>query len=212
MHKFTREQLDYLREIAPGRSTAEHTRMMNEKFGLQLTAGQIKSCKGNYGITSGLDGRFAKGHESWNAGKKGLVTPGSEKGWFRKGNRPRNYMPVGSERVNTDGYLDVKIADPNKWRAKHRLIWEAAHGKVPKGYALIFADQDRMNVTLENLILVSRAQLVTMNKVGLLYDDAESTKSGLVIADVLMAASRRKKGTDEKKTVDHGRPDDSRQG
>jgi hypothetical protein len=212
MHRFTREQLDYLREIAPGRSTAEHTRMMNERFKLQLTQRQVMSAKKNHHITSGLTGRFVKGQTAWNAGIHFESGGRSAETRFRKGNLPHNYMPVGTERVNTDGYLDVKIADPNKWRAKHRLIWEAAHGKVPKGHAIIFADQDRMNVTLENLILVSRAQLATMNKVGLLYNNADSTKSGLVIADVLMAASRRKKGTDEKKTVDHGRPDDSRQG
>ncbi|MEN6487843.1 MAG: HNH endonuclease [Smithella sp.] len=62
---------------------------------------------------------------------------------FKKGNKPANWVPIGTERTNRDGYVEVKIADGrlNKnWKAKHIFIWETANGPVPKGHVVIFGD------------------------------------------------------------------------
>lgn len=77
---------------------------------------------------------------------------------FRKGNMPANHRDVGSERINKDGYIEVKVAEPNKWKAKHRVIWEEANGPVEKGYNVQFKDGNRLNVSLENLYLISRSR------------------------------------------------------
>jgi hypothetical protein len=37
---------------------------------------------------------------------------------FKKGRPALNQRPVGSERVNVDGYIEMKIQDPNKWALK----------------------------------------------------------------------------------------------
>lgn len=75
---------------------------------------------------------------------------------FKKGNMPANHRDVGSERINKDGYIEVKVAEPNKWKAKHRVIWEEANGPVEKGYNVQFKDGNRLNVSLDNLYLISR--------------------------------------------------------
>lgn len=38
---------------------------------------------------------------------------------------------------------------------KHRFLWETANGPIPKGHKVIFADGDKTNITLDNLIMVS---------------------------------------------------------
>lgn len=86
--------------------------LFNAHFCLELSVKQIKAYKKNHGLNSGLDGRFNSGHTPFNKGKKGLG--GWEPTQFKKGNKPWNYLPVGPERVNGDGYVDTKIADPNK--------------------------------------------------------------------------------------------------
>ena len=59
---------------------------------------------------------FKPGHTTHNKGKKGICFPGSEKGHFGKGNRPLNYREVGTLRINSDGYLDIKMTDgKNQW-------------------------------------------------------------------------------------------------
>ena len=76
---------------------------------------------------------------------------------FKKGNKPANHKPVGSERVNIYGYVEVKVAEPNKWRQKHRILWEQTNGPIPPGYILRFRNGNRQDITLGNLYLISRA-------------------------------------------------------
>jgi hypothetical protein len=181
-HKYSEEEIEYLTNNAAGINNTELTRMFNEHFNLNLTVSQIKGFKGNRKINSGLNGRFKKGNVPYNKGKKGVG--GWEPTQFKKGNKPHNYMSVGSERVNGESYLEIKIADPNKWKSKHILVWEEHNGPVPKGYAVIFGDGNKRNFDPNNLILVSRKQLLTMNRNKLIQNDADLTRTGVIIADL----------------------------
>lgn len=49
---------------------------------------------------------------------------------FGPGNRPANWKPVGSERVNIYGYVEVKVKEPRTWRVKARVLWEQATGET----------------------------------------------------------------------------------
>lgn len=190
-HFFTREEAKFIKEHVKGRGNQELTDMVNAHFGLNLTMAQIRSYKKNHKLSSGLDGRFKPGQVPPNKGRKGQG--GWEPTQFKKGYRPHNYQPVGTERVNGDGYVDIKIADPNKWKGKHILIWEEHNGPVPPGHAVIFGDGNRRNFEPDNLLLVSRKQLVRMNQRGLIQDDAELTKTGIIIADIHNKIGERKK-------------------
>jgi hypothetical protein len=118
------------------------------------------------------------------------VSPATE---FKKGHIPHTWKPVGSESIRSDGYTWVKIAEPHKWREKHVLIWEAANGKVPKGHAILFADGNSQNITLENMLLVSRAQLVRLNQKHLVGDSADLTRAGILVADIMNTMAERRR-------------------
>lgn len=49
------------------------------------------------------------------------------------------------------------------------------------------------NVTLENLALIPQKKLSTLNKKGLLKNDAELTKTGLIMAELYQKISERKR-------------------
>jgi hypothetical protein len=87
---------------------------------------------------------------------------------------------VGTERENTQGVTLVKVAN-GKWRPKHILIWEQANGKVPKGQCIIFLDKNRRNFTLDNLIMVSKNELLRLNNSKLYFEKKEFTKTGIMI-------------------------------
>lgn len=116
-------------------------------------------------LGNGAQYRFSKGHEPFNKGKK--MRPATRRKiqstFFKKGQKPHNTKWDGYERVNADGYTEVRIAD-RVFIGKHRLLWEQHHGQVPKGMCVIFADGDKTNFNLENLVCVSRGELVTLNK------------------------------------------------
>lgn len=192
MHRFTPEQVDFIRSNVQGQQVAELTELLNAKFCIELKPSQIRAFMKNHGLKNGIIARFQSGHVPANKGKKGMTTGGVAT-QFKKGHKPHNYMPVGSERVNGDGYVDIKIAGPNKWRAKHILVWESHNGAVPKGHAVIFGDGDRRNFEPNNLILVSRKQLAVMNKNGLIQSDADLTRSGIIMADIYRKIGERRK-------------------
>lgn len=112
-------------------------------------------------------GCFKQGHTPWNKGTN-YCAPGSEHTRFKKGNKPTTWMPIGSERVTKDGYLERKATDtgypPKDWVAVSHIEWEKHNGRpVPKGHAVIFRDGDKRNFAPANLELISRADLMRRN-------------------------------------------------
>ena len=183
----------FLSNHVAGRTIKELTEYTNRTFSTSYSETQIKGYKNNHSLRSGLSFQFSKGHVPPNKGKRGYHAPGSEKGWFHKGNAPHNLAPIGTEVIRSDGYLWVKIAEPNKWKQKHRLLWEEAKGKIPRGFYLIFADGNRRNVSLDNLLLVSQAQMLVLNKFSLIQPERSLTETGIMIADIHMKMHQRKK-------------------
>lgn len=119
---------------------------------------------------------FKPGHLSWNKGRK--MSEGWSPGrmaetWFRKGQRPHTWMPIGSHRVNGDGYVDRKVSDtghgPRDWVGVHRLVWMEAHGPVPEGHKVVFKPGRRTTdpelITLDALELLSHAELLQRNSI-----------------------------------------------
>ena len=184
------EEKKYLTEITPGHHYNEISNLMTKKFKHEFTINQIKNAINRYKLNTGFNGQFKKGNVPANKGKKGFM--GANRTSFKKGNTPYNYKPVGSERITKDGYIEVKVSDPNKWRLKHIIIWERENGKVPKGYVLVFGDGNKNNLDLNNLILISRKQLLIMNKNKLIKDNVELTKTGIVIAGLISKINEKK--------------------
>lgn len=192
IHIWSEEEKEYLKKITPGHHYKEIQEIMKERFGLELTINQIKGAIGRYKLNTGFTGQFGKGHIPFNKDKKGICAKGCEKTWFKKGNKPVNYKPIGVERVNIYGYTEIKVADPNKWRLKHQVIWEEHNGPVPKGYAVIFGDGNKHNLDINNLILISRQQLLILNKNNLIQKDANLTRTAVIIGDLYQKISERK--------------------
>ena len=187
-HIWSDEEKQYLAEITPGRGYKEIQSMMSCKFGFDYTHHQIKGAITRNKLNTGRTGRFEKGHATWNKGTKGLTKANVTS--FKKGQKPHNYKPLGSERITKDGYCEIKVSDTGRrWRPKHVLIYEKHHGKVPKGSAVIFLDGDKRNFDIDNLHLVTRGQLAMLNKNNLIQKDAELTKTAINVVDLMKKIS-----------------------
>lgn len=112
--------------------------------------------------------QFPKGHVPANKGVRGWQAGGrAPETQFKKGIRPHTWRPIGSERLS-DGYLQIKVSDtgyaPRDWMSKHVLVWEKHHGrKVPAGHAVVFVDRNKRNFEPDNLLLVTRSELMRRN-------------------------------------------------
>lgn len=112
---------------------------------------------------SGNKTQFKRGQTPWNKGLKGVN--GQSNSVFKPGQMPHNHKPVGTTRMTADGWLEVKVAEPRKWKGVHVTVWESVHGPVKRGFAVCFKDGNRLNSAIENLELLSRAELMARNTI-----------------------------------------------
>ena len=118
------EVRDYILASYRGVGPTEMTERVCSLFGIEYDVERMKGFYGRHHLNSGLTGRFENWHVPFNKGWKGWVAPGTERTRFQKGNRPTDWRPVGSERIDSkDGYVFVKIAEPNVWALKHRVVY-----------------------------------------------------------------------------------------
>lgn len=183
--KWTDEEKQIVREMYPDHFASEIAAMIGKTVsGVQQMARSmgIRASKERVAETgrrtsqnpNSMASRFGKGHVSWNNGKKmdPEVYERIKRTMFKKGHVSVNRRPIGSERVSVDGYVEVKVAEPNKWRLKHRVLWEKAYGPIPAGHNVQFMNGNTQDVRLENLFLISRAeQLRDRNSIHARYPE-----------------------------------------
>ena len=193
---FSDEQLEFIKENVKNIGNKELVDLINKKFNTSFTVSQIKGFKHNHKISSGLTGRFKKGHIPANKGTKGKFNVGGNKTSFKKGHIAANNLPIGSERIRKQNYMYVKVQDGHKnknWKPKHQVIYEEHYGKIPKGSKVIFADGDKTNFDINNLILVTKSELLIMNRKKLIKKSSEATKSGVILAKLIDKRNKIKK-------------------
>lgn len=197
------EYVDFMLEYIPGHTEAEIRAAFDERFGIVLTEANIGNFKHKHKIKSGTyGGRFRKGQEAHNKGKKmpPEVYERCKGTMFKRGNIPHNHKTVGSERINVDGYVEVKTKEPKTWELKQRVIYrEHYKDDIGKDEVIIFLDGNRLNLDPENLRKIKRSELVRYNQDHLYSDDPEINEVALNIAKLKTAKKmreRRKDGTD----------------
>lgn len=171
---FTRKQERFVRIAYKRMTIREVTAALNARFRTKFSFGQVNSLTNRKKMLSGRTVRFSKGHIPFNFGSKGKYLCGFSATRFKKGHKPANLRPVGSTRIDSkDGYVLVKIRErdphtgfPTRFKAKHVVVWERAHGPLPKGHAVVFKNGDRRDIRRSNLILLSRSELVRLNQLG----------------------------------------------
>ena len=188
---------EYIRDNYKGKGPTEMSQEIAKVFGIEKTPQQMKIYYHNQGYNSGMTGRFVKGQQSHNKGKKAspeTVERIRQSGtMFQKGQRPKNTKPIGAE-SKIDGYWKVKVAEPNKWQLKSRYEWERLHGeKLGRDDVIVFLDGNPDNFKPENLAKISRAELCRYNKNGLRTPDPEVNAAAVALAKLQTVAGKRRK-------------------
>lgn len=199
-HIWIEEEINFLRKIYPYYPNKDVIEMLKEKFGIEISKRNLLNAKNRYNIPNKVipnSGNYKKGKVAWNKGKKMPEETRAKvkKTWFKKGRIPKNHRPVGSTRITVDGYTEIKIAEPNRWALYHRHLYEQAHEeKLAKNDVVIFADGDKTNFAIDNLVKVSRANLLYLNNKKLIFDDPELTKTGVNVSKVAEKIVKLEKG------------------
>ena len=206
-HIYTEEEHAFLVAFIPGHTYKEIVAEYNARFAEPITESRVKGYMANHKINNGLTGRFKPGHIPHNKGKHPPTVGRMSETQFKPGNMPHNTKPLGYERISKDGYIEVKVrmrpSSPGGhdfFELKHRHVWEEANAPIPEGYNIIFLDGNKQNVSLENLLLVSKEESLQMTRLKLRSTNRELTKSGVLIAQ--LGCVIKKKGKKHENTTD----------
>lgn len=197
MIRYSKKMTDYLLNNYEGKSNIALAKEMSLIFKQPIDATSISNKKAKlkskgYKFKKAInDGKFKKGSISHNKGKKWdeYMPKDSQrrsmKTTFKKNNIPINHRPVGSERINVDGYIEIKVAEPKKWELKHRFIYKQFYGEIPEDHVIIFLDGNKLNVSIDNLVLINQHQNLILNKKKLRSNNITLMKASLLITQML---------------------------
>jgi ribosomal protein L32 len=145
----------------------------------QMTRDEYRALARKRLTRGGVKHRFRAGHEPWNAGMKGFCPEGSKPTQFKQGDirgaAARKYRSIGTIVVRQGKPLStqdrarhrqssrwIKIKDDGRPQDRYvplsRFLWEKEHGPIPEGMFVVHADNNTMNDSLDNLILVNRTE------------------------------------------------------
>lgn len=182
------EYVEFLKIYIPGHTEKEIKRAFYVQFRIRLNESQIGNFKVKYGIKSGTHGGcFMKGSEPANKGKKMSSEQYAKckKTMFKKGQMPTNHKEVGTERINVDGYTEVKIEEPDRWKLKQRVVYEKLHHvKLESNDVIIFLDGNKQNFEADNLLKLTRSELARYCKDHLYSSIQDISRAAAQIAKI----------------------------
>lgn len=203
--RYPQGMYEFIRDNSWNVSSKDMANMVNEKFGQNFTPSGMKQFRQRHGIRSGLTGWYQKGHSPGTKGKtiEEICKHDPEKlekvraTWFKKGDRPKNEMPVGTIVTNSEGYMlrkkQMEGSMWERWELLHRAVWEEHNGPVPEGMIVIFKDGNRKNCDISNLMMVSRGELAAMAKKGYRFKDPDLTETAANIVRLQIRANKIKR-------------------
>jgi len=176
---YTLEEVEFIKTFYPyihNQDLAEILGRSAISIGGKACTMKVHKCKGFYKLNMrrvSAIGRekvphrtsyYTKGHESWNKGKK-ISDEHRQKlidSSYKKGNIPYNIKPIGATR-NINNYNEIKVGHA-KWIAVSRYNWMQVHGEIPQGYVIFHIDGNHLNDHIDNLCLITRGQMATINR------------------------------------------------
>jgi hypothetical protein len=170
------------------------TKIFNNKFGTQFSHAAIQAYCSRNGIRKENPTSFKKGFTPWNLGKKGVRLCNSEY-FFKKGHNV-NQRPLGATRVcKKDGYQKTKVGHPNKWVLTSHLLIKEKTGKMPQKNNIVrFKDGDNKNLTVDNVVEITRQENNTYNHMKYNDQSKDAQKTIRLVARLLYACNEREKG------------------
>ena len=165
---YTEEQIEWLKENLPKHGRKEACRLFNERFGENRTVRAMKTFSNYYGIL--IDREVWLQHVTENVNKNKL-------------------KQVGATHIH-NGRPKIKVAMGERWQYLNRVVYEEAHGKIPKDYCIVHLDNNPMNCDLDNLVAVPRSILMTMVGGDMKSECPQITQSAILWCELKQALER----------------------
>ena len=157
--KFTDEANEWLRANAYNYTSADLSEKLCELFGIRVATQTV----------------------TWHLNSKLGIHRGNC--FVPKNYQPRASKPIGSERIEKGRVVMVKVAQPNRWLPKAQVLM----GYDPREFQPIFLDGNSLNVTKENIVVVSKKIHARLAKNGWLNSSNEVLMTGIKWSELFYA-------------------------
>lgn len=204
---YTEEQNAFIADHYMEMTYSELVKLYNEKFGADMNVSRLEKKVRYMGLpkksqhfqsmfTPEIDAflienafRFTSRDLAKEVRKKFGITPAKQTITMRlndlgvhrgntfvpEGYLPKSCKPIGSERIDKGRIVMVKVAQPNVWKPKVQVLT----GYDPKESQAIFIDGNSLNVTPENIVVVSKKVHARLAKNGWL-----NSSNGVLMAGI----------------------------
>lgn len=223
---FTAEMRLFIKDNRWRYNNKDMAKALNERFGTRITRKQVQTWRHKYGFGYKMFRpevfQFLKEHKDMprralaDLVNKTFGTSYTEKqlisnmSWYRisdKG-KGRDKKPVGSQRIRVysrdgkrgQGYIEIKVGE-KEWRHKHIIVAEAMAGrKLRKDECVVFLDQDHLNISSDNLMIVPKSIIGIINGMYKMRNgDSEGNAVKIDIAKLKKLVEDKKREAKEKR-------------
>lgn len=161
-NKYTKEFEDFVRKNVTKYTKEEFRLLLEDKFNLKITSEALRRYLNKHHI----EGKYTD---------------------YKKSNvRDRDRCPVGAEQITKDGVF-IKVAQPDKWRRKSRVMYEKYHNcKLKDDEYIIFLNQDRNDFSEENLMKSSKREIAYLHNYKTFSKNPKLTELGVLSARLII--------------------------
>lgn len=94
--------------------------------------------------------------------------------------------PIGAEQITKDGVF-IKVAQPDKWRRKSRVMYEKYHNcKLKDDEYIVFLNQDNTDFSKDNLVKTSRKEIAYLHNNKTFSSNPKLTELAILSARVMI--------------------------
>lgn len=167
-NKYTKEFEDFVKQNV-GKYTKEELRLLLEdKFGVNLSSDALRRYLNRHKI----EGKYLD---------------------YKKDKIHIHKCPVGSERITNDGVF-IKIAQPDVWRRKSRVMYEKYHNcKLKDNEYIVFLNWDNNDFSKENLKKSTKNEIAYLRNCRIFSNNPKLTELGLLSAKLMIKTKGVKK-------------------
>lgn len=165
-NKYTKEFEDFVSKNVSKYTKEDFRLLLEKRYNIQLSSDALR--------------RYLNKHHI-----KGKYTD------YNKNQIRRRKLPIGAEQITKDGVF-IKVAQPDKWRRKSRVMYELYHNcKLNDDDYIVFLNQDRNDFSKDNLIKSSRKEIAYLHNNKTFSKNPKLTELGILSARLMIKAKER---------------------
>ena len=167
-NKYTKDFEDFVKQNV-GKYTKEELRLLLEdKFSVNLSSDALRRYLNRHKIDKPID--------------------------YRKYNvRKVKSCPIGTEKITNEGVF-IKVAQPDVWRRKSRIMYEKYHNcQLKDNEYIVFLNWDNTDFSKENLVKSSQSEIAYLHNNKTFSNNPKLTELGLLSAKLMIKAKGAKK-------------------